>query len=48
MKEGANRDPKYDYGEDEPLHVMITGDRQEDVSEKFPKIQSKCQCLECG
>lgn len=25
-------DPKYDYGEDEELHVLITGDRQEDVS----------------
>lgn len=32
VKEGAARDPKYDYGEDEQLHVLITGDRQEDVS----------------
>ena len=32
VKEGAVKDPKYDYGEDEPLHVMIQGDRQEDVS----------------
>jgi hypothetical protein len=32
VKEGAARDPKYDYGEDEELHVLITGDRQEDVS----------------
>ena len=31
VKEGAARDPKYDYGEDEELHVHITGDRQEDV-----------------
>lgn len=31
VKEGAARDPKYDYGEDEELHVLITGDRQEDV-----------------
>ena len=31
VKEGASRDPKYDYGEDEELHVLITGDRQEDV-----------------
>lgn len=31
MKEGAARDPKYDYGEEEELHVLITGDRQEDV-----------------
>jgi hypothetical protein len=26
VKEGAARDPKYDYGEDEDLHVLITGD----------------------
>jgi splicing factor 1 len=32
VKEGAARDPKYDYGKDEELHVLITGDRQEDVS----------------
>lgn len=32
VKEGAARDPKYDYGEDEELHVLITGDLQEDVS----------------
>jgi splicing factor 1 len=31
VKEGAARDPKYDYGEDEELHVLITGDKQEDV-----------------
>jgi splicing factor 1 len=28
VKEGASRDPKYDYGEDEDLHVLITGDSQ--------------------
>lgn len=28
VKEGAARDPKYDYGEDEELHVLITGDSQ--------------------
>lgn len=32
VKEGATKDPKYDYGEEEDLHVLITGDRQEDVS----------------
>ena len=32
VKEGATRDPKYDYGENEELHVLITGDTQEDVS----------------
>jgi len=31
VKEGAARDPKYDYGENEELHVLITGDSQEDV-----------------
>ena len=31
VKEGAARDPKYDYGEDEELHVLITGDKMEDV-----------------
>ena len=31
VKEGASRDPKYDYGEDEELHVLITGDSMEDV-----------------
>ncbi|PNH08821.1 Branchpoint-bridging protein [Tetrabaena socialis] len=30
VKEGASRDPKYDYGEDEELHVLITGERQDD------------------
>lgn len=32
VKEGASRDPKYDYGEEEELHVLITGDTQRDVS----------------
>ena len=31
VKEGAARDPKYDYGEEEELHVLITGDKLEDV-----------------
>ena len=31
VKEGAARDPKYDYGEEEELHVLITGDTQPDV-----------------
>lgn len=31
VKEGAVRDGKHDHGEDEELHVMISGDRQEDV-----------------
>ncbi len=32
VKEGAARDPKYDYGEEEELHVLISGDTQQDVS----------------
>ena len=44
VKEGAIRDPKYDYGEDEELHVLITGDRQEDVSH-LPNINlNKTEC----
>ncbi len=35
VKEGAARDPKYDYGEEEELHVLITGDKMEDVSQSF-------------
>ena len=36
MKEGAARDPRNDYGEDEELHVLITGDKQEDVRSPCP------------
>ena len=32
LKEGIIKNPSYDYGEDEPLHVMITGDTKDDVS----------------
>lgn len=32
VKEGISRNPSYDYGEDEELHVMITGNTREDVS----------------
>jgi hypothetical protein len=32
LKEGISKDPKYDYGEDEELHVLITGETQDDVS----------------
>lgn len=31
VKEGASRDPRYDYGEEDELHVLITGDAQDDV-----------------
>ncbi|EFJ51835.1 hypothetical protein VOLCADRAFT_56842, partial [Volvox carteri f. nagariensis] len=44
VKEGASRDPKYDYGEDEELHVLITGERQDDVS-----AGARCHCKHtCG
>lgn len=33
IKEGSSKDPKYDYGEDEELHVLVTGETQDDVSE---------------
>ena len=36
VKEGAVRDGKHDHGEDEELHVMISGDRQEDV--RHPRL----------
>lgn len=39
VKEGAAREAKYDYGEDEELHVMITGDRQEDVDAASKMIE---------
>jgi hypothetical protein len=35
VKEGAARDPKYDYGEDEELHVLITGEKQDEVSARL-------------
>lgn len=40
VKEGAARDPKYDYGEDEELHVLITGDSQ--VSLDRPLLPADC------
>lgn len=39
VKEGAARDPKYDYGEDEELHVLITGDTQKDVDDAAQMIE---------
>jgi splicing factor 1 len=41
VKEGAARDPKYDYGEDEELHVLITGDRQEDVRRRRGRLAAR-------
>ncbi len=37
MKEGITRNPAHDYGEDEELHVMISGDTKEDVSMPRPQ-----------
>jgi splicing factor 1 len=42
VKEGINRNPSYDYGEDEELHVMITGDTQAEVS---VCAMSVCVCV---
>ncbi|CAK0783328.1 hypothetical protein CVIRNUC_006527 [Coccomyxa viridis] len=39
VKEGAARDPKYDYGEEEELHVLITGDKMEDVNSAAEMIE---------
>lgn len=46
VKEGASRDPKYDYGEDEELHVLITGDRQEDVDAAAAMVERLLQPLD--
>jgi splicing factor 1 len=43
VKEGISKDPKYDYGEDEELHVLVTGETQEDVSE-YHGSASSCNC----
>lgn len=32
MKEGANKDSRHDHALDEELHVLVTGNTQEDVS----------------
>jgi splicing factor 1 len=43
VKEGAARDPKYDYGEDEELHVLITGDTQVPPA----LLMSSLRCYSC-
>lgn len=40
VKEGIHREGKYDYGEDEELHVLITGNTQQDVS-----VSLACCCV---
>lgn len=50
IKEGSNKDPKYDYGEDEELHVLITGDTQEDVStlNLYVFVSVYLYCINCA
>mmetsp|Transcript_5793 Transcript_5793/g.16274 ORF Transcript_5793/g.16274 Transcript_5793/m.16274 type:complete len:577 (+) Transcript_5793:111-1841(+) len=43
VKEGAARDPKYDYGEEEELHVLIQGDTQEDVDVAAKMVEKLLQ-----
>eukprot|EP00879_Flechtneria_rotunda_P010785 GHRR01011269.1.p1 GENE.GHRR01011269.1~~GHRR01011269.1.p1 ORF type:complete len:532 (+),score=186.27 GHRR01011269.1:260-1855(+) len=42
LKEGISKDPKYDYGEDEELHVLITGETQEDVDRASAMVEKLC------
>ena len=42
VKEGASRDPKYDYGEDEELHVLVTGETREEVRNGIPACMHSC------
>ncbi|KAL4854110.1 Splicing factor-like protein 1 [Chlorella vulgaris] len=46
VKEGAARDVKYDYGEDEELHVLITGDKQEDVDAAASMVERLLQPMD--
>lgn len=46
VKEGAARNPNHDYGEDEDLHVLVTGDRQEDVDAAARMIERLMQPLD--
>mmetsp|Transcript_43264 Transcript_43264/g.109537 ORF Transcript_43264/g.109537 Transcript_43264/m.109537 type:complete len:571 (+) Transcript_43264:102-1814(+) len=43
VKEGAARDPKYDYGEEEELHVLIQGDTQDDVDKAAIMVEKLLQ-----
>eukprot|EP00983_Pelagomonas_calceolata_P031187 979390-Pelagomonas_calceolata.AAC.2 len=46
VKEGIHKDGKYDYGEDEELHVLITGNTQQDVSSPMDnKCVRVCMCV---
>eukprot|EP00878_Enallax_costatus_P005999 GHUV01006292.1.p1 GENE.GHUV01006292.1~~GHUV01006292.1.p1 ORF type:complete len:493 (+),score=174.21 GHUV01006292.1:304-1782(+) len=42
IKEGISKDPKYDYGEDEELHVLITGETQDDVDRASAMVEKLC------
>ncbi|MEW5318534.1 MAG: hypothetical protein WDW38_009750 [Sanguina aurantia] len=39
IKEGSSKDPKYDYGEDEELHVLVTGETQDDVDNACGQLE---------
>jgi splicing factor 1 len=39
LKEGQARDPKHDHGEDEDLHVLVSGDSDEDVEHGAKEVQ---------
>lgn len=38
VKEGQARDPRFDYGEDEDLHVLVTGDTDENVERAVEEV----------
>ncbi|GFH14808.1 RRM domain-containing protein [Haematococcus lacustris] len=42
VKEGASKDPKFDHGEDEELHVLITGNCQADVDKARAMVELLC------
>ena len=51
--QGARRDPRMDYAEDEELHVFISGDTQDDVRRRCALLTSLCsdfalQCYHVG
>lgn len=45
-KDGSARGPNYDYGDDEDLHVLITGDKDEDVDAAAAMVERLLQPLD--
>lgn len=39
LKEGQARDPNHDHGEDEDLHVLVSGDSEDDVEKGVQEVQ---------